>query len=184
MSPGEADAVQGYAAAAACDGGTCRLRISHGATTREHTIEHAGEASEHGLTILDLDGDGADELVVNVRVVASYGPEGQMQVLDDELFVLDASTLDQRWHAAWASEPPEPQSLACTSEATWSDDDCDGRRETLVHVRRCDPPMCAGLRAGQPADSDYVSEECGTSAPAEERLTFRAAAPGATFASK
>lgn len=67
------------------------------------------------------------------------------------LTVLDAATLESRWSA-----PDWTTAAACTSEAELRDDDCDDRRETLIQLRRCDGAT-------------------------DERLPFRAAAPGARF---
>jgi hypothetical protein len=183
--PGKRDNATGVRAGVVCDDGDCELTVSAGGPTRGFAIEEGGgfSGSDVGVRRADLDGDGADELVVLSTLVQAYGPEESgMEIITRTLHVLDAEELTLRWSSqAWGSTPPEDQSIACASEVTMSDPDCDGRREQLQHVRRCDPPMCAGVRAGEPADNDYVRDECGAREPLEERMTFVAAEPRGPF---
>ncbi len=181
--PGKRDNATGVRAGIVCDGGDCELTVSAGGPTRGFELEEAGFArNEVGVRRADVDGDGHDELVVLSTLIQEYGPEGQMEIITRTLHVLDAGTLELRWSTPqWGSTPPEDQSIACTSEVTMADPDCDGRREQLRLVRRCDAPMCAGVRAGEPPDNDYVRDECGAREPLEETLIYVAAEPGAPF---
>jgi len=183
VAPTPDSAVQGYGTAVECDASTCVLAVTHGAIAQRHALDREPARHEVAATLLELDGDGNDELVVQVTHVAELGPHGEMEIIDRDLFVLDAESLELRWSASsWSSDPPEPQSTACASTAELRDEDCDGRRETLIQTRRCDAPMCAGIRAGQPEDSDYVRDACGSITPSEEQGRFRAARPGVIFA--
>jgi hypothetical protein len=179
--PGKRDSARGVRAGVMCEDGACELVVTREGVTRAFPDEGTGEAVV-GARLVDLDGDGADELVVLTTHTQAYGPSGEMEIIERSLTVLDAASLTLRWSSPWSSDPPEPQSAACTSTAELRDEDCDGRRETLVHVHGCDAPMCAGVRAGKPADSDFVRDECGASPPREERLVFRAAEPAGAFA--
>jgi hypothetical protein len=180
--PGKRDNAPGYRAGVVCEDGACELTVSHEGVTRSFALETAPGESLVGVRRDDLDGDGTDELMVLATVTHAYGPSGEMEIIERSLTIVDAASLELRWSTpAWSSEPPEPQSAACTSTAELRDEDCDGRRETLVETHRCDAPMCADVRAGKPADSDYVRDECGARGPAEEVLTFRAATAGGAF---
>lgn len=183
--PGKRDNATGVRAGVVCDGGACELTVSAGGPTRGFPIEEGGgfSGSDVGVRRADIDGDGHDELVVLSTLVQAYGPEeAGMEIITRTLHVLDAEELTLRWGSQdWGSTPPEDQSAACTSEVVMTDADCDGRREQLRHVRRCDAPMCEGVRAGEPADNDYVRDECGAREPLEERMTYAAAEPGGAF---
>lgn len=179
--PGKRDNAPAYRAGIVCED-ECAVTVTHDGITRSFPIEAAHDDSTIGVRVTDVDGDGRDEAVVLTTLIDAYGPEGQMEIIERSLLVLDAATLDLRWSAAaWSSDPPEVQSTACTSTASLQDTDCDGRRETLTHVRTCDAPMCAGVRAGKPSDNDFIRDECAASSPRTETLTFRAATAGAAF---
>lgn len=182
-APGKRDNVRGVRAGVVCEDGACELTVSAGGPTRGFPLADAGHESLVGVRRADVDGDGADELIVLATLIQHYGPdESSMEIISRALTVIDAQSLALRWHTdAWGSTPPEEHAIACASEAELRDQDCDGRREALVQVRRCDPPMCADVRAGKPPDDEFVRDECGAREPLEERLAFHAATAGGAF---